>query len=285
MKTITLVILILTLSSSVYCNYPDSLSITSMNIRFYGLGGEASGSYQDEFRDNWLMEHFINKKILSDVMVFQEIVNKSRLQNLFKNDYSCISYDSIQKFHQYVVLCYKKNLYYFDKAKNDVDYVINSSSLEKYRPAVYGVLKTKEMIPIINIIGVHLKAKEGYHETRLEQVKLISEEITAINETTPSIIIGDFNLLSETEVIGVSEVLSSLNLKHIPNDKFTYIGFGHQNILDHAWITQEIDANLEVISPLAVDQTSSKRFDNQSFYNRFISDHAAIKVTLSNIMK
>lgn len=277
-KQLLLALLILFISTNTIAK---NLTITSFNIRFYGFGGEYSGSLTDEFRDDWLSEYMKKNNIMSDVIVFQEIIDKNRLRKLLANNYNCISYKNDQKNHLHVVICYRYKTFIFDKVAGDDNHIIDNSSLERYRPAVYGILKNRDAKPLLRIVGVHLKARETHFKTRKKQAKIIKKNLQTLDSSVPTIIIGDFNLHSEKEVNDISEIFKDLGLKHVDNNRFTYMSPTFEGILDHVWLSESLShKELIVKGPKTKDFNDTKRFDNLYFYNKFISDHAPIIISI-----
>lgn len=263
------------------------LTITSFNIRYLGLGGEPAGTIEDEFRIPWIQTFMRENNLFSDVIIFQEIVDKQKVKEILPVDYTCESYKSSQENHQHVVICYYDDFYdggpfAFMPVKGDHNYIIEESALTKYRPAVYGVLRDFESNnPLLRVVGVHLKAQAERFETRKEQATIIKDALKGLDQNIPTMIIGDFNLHSEDEVNSLSTIFNDIGLSHVENKESTYRSPSFEGILDHVWLSGNVKhSDLRVVGPKGKEEREAKRFDNLFFYNKFVSDHAAITLRI-----
>ena len=261
----------------------QSLSLTTMNIRVYGRGGVYAGTLEDEFRDKWLNEFISTRLGESDVIAFQEIVNKETLeQNVILNKMKCVSYDSDQEFHIHVVLCFK-NKYDLLIEKGDDNYALEESALKKYRPAVYGVLAQNGK-KLAHIMAVHLKAHPKGHETRTKQMKIIEARINEFNDDLPVIILGDFNSYKDAgDFEMINNLLTGHNIIHAEmGELMTYKTFLYSGVFDHFWISNklEIEQTPRVDGPCNSKKRGGERFDNLFFYNQFVSDHCPVTLNI-----
>src|SRR4051812_38926083 len=88
-----------------------SLTVTTMNVEFYGLNNDNAQ------RDPAINEYLDENDLRSDVMVFQEIVDVERLkEKIVGPDYTCISYESRAHGHQHVVVCHRPTVQ-FERAE------------------------------------------------------------------------------------------------------------------------------------------------------------------------
>ncbi len=265
----------------------SALSITTFNVKIFGLGGHFSGEIGDEYRDNWLKEFVANNLNDSDVITFQEIVDVSRLKNMLFPEYQCVSYDtleSVSRKHQHIVLCYKTSKYYFANFYND-NYIIEEVALIKYRPALYGVLMDLKGNAVADIVSLHLKASPSGKEKRLRQAKILKDFLKGKRHKgyRPLIITGDFNTFNN-DVEELSNVFNELEIKHVDNDLWTYRVWKYQNQFDHFWVSNnalEKIKSIKVSGPCNNQQGYFSRYQDVGFYNTFISDHCPVTLDIS----
>lgn len=138
-----------------------ALTITSLNIEWFGRGGVISGSPVDEYRIQRLRDFLLYQIPASDVLVLQEITAVELLQDSFP-EYDCKTYEP--RFnHQHVVLCaltkYTSDFFEIE----DVDlgsYGLRPGSGLSLTYGKGGLFRKKKTL---NIVGVHLKAGRFDH--------------------------------------------------------------------------------------------------------------------------
>lgn len=245
----------------------QALTVTSLNIEWYGRGGSIDGQHQDEYRDSRLKEFLLQEKILSDVYVFQEITDPERLSELLKS-FECRTYDNIQKRHQYVVICTRPELF----IASDVDFDVQLGH-HGLRPAMMMTIKG-ENGESVQIVGVHLKA--GVHETktRLSQVEKISQS-DKLNQATKVLVIGDFNTFDDDHVL-MEDIFNQSHLEGVEIPSYTYFG-QKPRTLDRAWGKNINVKEINIFGPCQKDSVPHP-FSAYDFYQRFISDHCALQV-------
>jgi len=285
MKRIILIII----SLVIFCAHSKELKISSLNIRVYGQGGMYAGTLEDEFRDKWL-KGFIEAKLGdSDVIIFQEIMNKESLINNIVSDMNCVSYDRSNTIddnkenHIYVVVCFNKK-YQFLKEQSEDNYAYEPMALHKYRPAVYGVLCENKK-KLAHIVGLHLKALPQGHQTRVKQMEILSKRLTEINDGLPIIVGGDYNTYNTDEIEDykmINSYLNPLNLFSANQENLiTYKTPLFTGTFDHFWISQSVYSNSSFTVNGPCNATSSgPRFDDLYFYNQFVSDHCPITLSI-----
>ncbi|MGK0367981.1 MAG: exonuclease III [Thermoproteota archaeon] len=269
------------------------LSIVSFNIRWFGIGGEMSGSASDEFRTKWLTEYIEKNLSKHDVIVFQEIVIKSALYKIMKPlDFYCRSYTSDSRKHQYVVICTKNHLEFVREkyARSYALAAVGSVNNSKLRPAVVGIVREKKTkLKLAHILGIHLKAMGHHTETRLKQSRIIRDTINKFKDNLPTVLVGDFNSLNsaatglfEDDITYMKDIFADAGLRIIRTSKpYTYRVPKLGLKLDHFFISQGTHTTrLKILGPCNKDFKSGHRYDNIEFYNRFISDHCPISLTL-----
>ena len=263
------------------------LKISTFNVKLYGMGGEWVGQPSDEYRDFWIREFMSATIGDSDVIVFQEIVNdKHFISERAKGGFNCLSYSHNDEKHQHVVICYLATQYDFAKEEGDDNYTMEEVAFGRLRPALHGTLTGKDGKHLIRIVGVHLKASLKDYETRYKQVALITKGLKSVDNKIPTIVLGDFNTYDQTNDVGVlTENFKEVNLVHINNfDHSTYMTPQWKSRFDHFWVSSTLEGAsiYKVYGPCAIqgDITSKSKYDNLYFYNRFISDHCPVSLTL-----
>lgn len=276
-----LVLLLLMISSPAQA----AISFTTLNIRFYGLYSEEDQRDQEgETRDATINAYLDANALRTDVMVFQEIVDVDRLKrNIVGFGYSCFTYSSRQSKHQYVVVCHKPKLR-FEKAADDDDYILEDVALEKYRPAVHGILSdARTGAKIAHLVAVHLKAMPEDSAMRMEQVGLIRDYLAYEREDSlPVVLVGDSNLFPE-DVPRVDELLadSTLRMTQVQtpgNYSYRVPTFGQK--FDRFWITRglTVEGTPRIVGPCNAEGPSA---ENQiKAHNRDVSDHCAVTLKL-----
>ncbi len=276
--------------------HSSQINVGSLNLRWFGLGGEMSGELEDEFRDKWIKEFLRPSLQKLDVITFQEIVDFERLQKLMKSfNFFCLSYKNTYYKHQKVATCYKHNKYIHQELASYPNFIIEeigSVDNRKLRPALIFKLlnkKTKKLEAIIT--ALHLKASTDKKSalTRLAQIDIL-ENVTASLKGYPVVILGDFNThqkedtsLERDDIDLYKDILSTSNLKYVKNHTgVTYKVKGSSKHLDHIFVSNSIIATATRVNDACrLSPRNKKRFQNYLFYNRFISDHCLIESTLT----
>lgn len=264
-------VILLIFGSFVFSIIAQALQITTMNIRLYGIGGVWAGGIEDEFRDRTLKQFILQNLSKTDVFLFEEIVDVSRLQNLMKSvdsSFQCTSYNWPHENggsgganggdkHQYIALCYKTNIFQFYPDSSSKIFDVSGFAYwpvakKKYRPALVGILENIETNEKVRIIGVHLKALAESSAIRLEQISMIKDYINSFNDTTQSdnnkrmkstIILGDFNTANE-DLKNIERILLDIvdiSFARLDQDfLFTFKSYSGQVAFDHIFISNDI---------------------------------------------
>jgi endonuclease/exonuclease/phosphatase family metal-dependent hydrolase len=256
----------------------QDISITTFNIKFYGLNGVHGGQAGSETRDDKIKAHLTKHQIWTDVMIFQEIVDVAGLEDLVGSNYSCKSYDHADSTHQHVVLCHKKT-FTFVTASDDDNYALEEVSLDKHRPAVHGILVNKDGKKLLHIFGVHLKAQPDCSDVRATQVGLIGDYMKSRADNEPTIILGDFNSYGD-DPVKFSEVFADEAIAMTPatdSYKFSYRSGGQGSKLDRIWLSN----SLQVVSPAKVSGPCNDAGGSSQAiktYNKEVSDHCPVTI-------
>jgi hypothetical protein len=158
------------------------VTITTFNIAFYGTGGKLNGTPEDEKRDPYLKSFIKNSIPISDIFVFEEIVDVPRVKTLLPADWNCLSYESRYASHQHVVLCHSDKYTFIREATDDND-VIDEVAGERgtLRPALTAIVADQEGNQLFRIVGVHLKATPTYAATRISQAGIKKKTILSLS--------------------------------------------------------------------------------------------------------
>lgn len=251
------------------------LSVTSLNIQWYGIGGVLEGESGDEYRDDRIHEFLTEQIPTSDVYVFQEVTDMVRVASLLIG-YQCYTYSSQNIKHQHVVICADPAVVISSTVEYSVQ--LNSPGL---RPAM--VLNVKYKDKEVAIVGLHLKAKRDSTDKRLSQVQALADS-QLISDN--AILIGDFNSYDKAStgrssddselfdgLLGPVNYVQSINETNSP----TFLGFS-KRILDRVWTRGMEVQSHKVYGPCNRESVSGP-FNNNGFFKRFVSDHCAIQVT------
>jgi hypothetical protein len=268
MKTLLLLLIFLQ-------NTAFALTVTNLNIEWFGRGGIKEGTTVDEYRGKRLHDLITNQIPKSDVLVFQEITAPELLQATFPK-WQCESYETTARRHQHVMICVRPEAF----ISKDVDYQVQLGSFG-LRAAMIVNVKYGENKKL-SIVGVHLKAGPNDTGRRLEQVKKLADS-TKISQQ--ALIIGDFNTftkdrtgLAKDDDQLMADLLSPIGFKQVEFEGNTYIS-RYPKKLDRAWLRGELVPTAQVYGPCR-EKSAPWPYANYSFYKRFISDHCIVQVKL-----
>jgi hypothetical protein len=266
------VIFVLVFSSSCW-----GFAVTSLNLEWFGRGGEKVGQEQDEYRHGYVRDFLLQKLPASDVFVFQEVVDVGALKDTF-HEFSCASYDENNQMHQHVVICWKNSLHLV--ASEVIESVrLGSSGL---RPALKVILSDGNFE--VSLYGVHLKAGRSYTKKRQRQVFELSKVLGSEQKV---IIVGDFNTftsdrtqLEKDDHIYMDEILTPLSFTSVDVGAGTFVE-RPSRVLDRAWY-RGLSLNRSDVYGPCVDQSVEPPYSLKSFFTRFVSDHCALRLEVSH---
>lgn len=173
-----------------------TLTFTTFNIAWYGLGGSKNGSLENEHRNTAIKNFIATELAKSDVISFQEVVDVAGVKaNLLPKDWNCDSYDHNDAKHQHVVLCHRPGLQFSREPSDSNDIIDDVARNDGHsRPALHLIVSDASGKAITRVIGVHLKAFPNYAVTRYSQAKKIGLYLQNVAEKDlPVVILGDFN--------------------------------------------------------------------------------------------
>ncbi len=249
-----------------------ALTVTSLNIQWYGRGGSMYGLPSDEYRDEKIKD-FLTKQIpKSDVFVLQELTDTARISALLPNHF-CETYGDGGRGHQNVSICVKNNSQAIFSVDEDI------AVGKRLRPAFAAKLDNG-----INIIGLHLKAGSKETDLRLDQIEsLINSPLTDSVENPNTLIIGDFNTYRSSltrnevdDVILMDGVFGQTGFTRTAHETSTYLGYG-QRIFDRVWSRGLVVKKAEVYGPCRRESVKFP-YSKAEYFRRFVSDHCALQV-------
>jgi len=274
------------------------LNVVTFNIRWYGLGGDFSGT-GSEYRDPSIREFITTYLSNADLILFEEIVDVRRFYNNVIRDFmNCITYDHPSSKHQHVVLCYKKD-FKFIKEPDDKNYALESVAFnsDRYRPALHGILVHQSGRALAHVIGLHLKAYPEKTDVRLQQTAILAKRLNELGNRLPVIVLGDMNSHSPSEngqYKNDYELMQDVfdrnhaGVMRVPNNYPTFRNDQQQHILDHVWVSYGVSVPQKPwVFKACWDQrrtvqtrASSRNYENLAYYNRYVSDHCPLAMTL-----
>ncbi len=244
----------------------QALSLTSLNIEWYGRGGVITGDQSHEYRDAFLEDFLRNKLPPSDIYIFQEITSPTKLMALFKS-HQCFTYDSAAKFHQYILICARPELL----EGMAVDY-----SVQLGNPGLRAapIAQIKYQGGLLSVVGIHLKAGREELETRITQLYMLA---TGADLQQKVIAIGDFNTFEGDEA-QMSSFLQQYNFVSRSPAHPTFLG-RNPHTFDRAWSRDIEVKSINVYGPCNQENTPYP-YNEYAHYQRFISDHCALRIEI-----
>jgi hypothetical protein len=264
---------------------PSKVKISTLNLKWYGIGGFMWNDAEDEFRRENIKK-FIDQVLHdSEIIVFTEIVETDDLKALMQDRMECVTYEGEWSRHQHVVACYDKDK--FRAEKFDSDFIISEAALGSggLRPALQVKICEKTGECFLQVLGVHLAAKNKT-EKRAEQLKTVNENLKRQTKRLPTVIAGDFNSYIKEQTGGekddmeiFEEVLSEDLVpfrsvtKHIP----TYNSGEHGRAYDHIVVSQGISVHrVWGYEACAKEPNLEKKFIPYGSYRRYYTDHCPV---------
>lgn len=271
-----------------------SLKFTTLNIEWYGLGGDINGNPSKEHRDQYLKDFFKKEVTTSDVVAFEEIVDVARLERLLPDDWTCVSYDSSNPKHQHVVLC-TSGAYDFANVEYDDNATIETVSDDNFvraRPAVrVNLIDSKSKKILATVVGVHLKSQDVSSDIRKHQMEMIAADLYQLPKDRPFVIMGDMNTydLENSDFLTVADkytlekalqakIGSAKLVDH--TEKYTFKNHKHESQFDHFLINNFTPVGAPHVFEVCNNPNSGSKYLDLNFYNRNISDHCPTTVEL-----
>ncbi len=249
-----------------------AVSVTSLNVEWFGRGGSMRGAIEDEYRKSYLREFILKHIPRSDVYVFQEIVDVDLFRSYFP-EFKCRTHDE-NKDYLHVVMCTRD--FKFIKFK-----VLEPTRLSRFglRPVIMGLFKNK-LGQKFNVFGVHLKAGVSDTDVRFQQIQMMESELKL---NVPGVLIGDFNSFPKA-ITGLNYSDTQIFARHLwpvgwveaPLREITFFS-RRKNKLDRVYVKNMENTEVQVLGPCKENLKSGQKFHRKTYYEKFISDHCAIR--------
>lgn len=270
--------------------YGRNLTITSFNIRYYGRTDRPDEVPLPSERNQHIKDFLENEVPYSDVIVFQEIMDKEELfNNVLSRDFNCISYDNTKDSHQFVVMCARSKYKWKVDSSSDDNFVIEEVALGSsgMRPAVHAILGDNKGKSLLRVVGVHLKAFPVRTDMRALQMEYIAKHLAKSDNSIPTIITGDFNTysedqtgLSKSDITILNEKIKEQNVNlEMPAhpSQYTYRSGLYRSKFDHFWKSTDLKSFGPVqVTGYCNDATLLPKSLNVEDYYKYISDHCPV---------
>lgn len=253
----------------------ESLTFSEINLNWFGRGGT-------EPRSQTIRKFLRDQGLMSDVMAFEEIVDRARLErDVLGGDYTCHSYQRSAANHQYVVICHKK-MFKLEIAPGAASYALESVDVTGHlRPAVHGILTTASGRPLLHVFAVHLKAMPESGAVRLSQIGKIAAYLDAGPTREPVVLLGDFNTFAE-DPSTFDRALAVVDLRQVdlpePYSWASTTEHFDPAKFDRVWVSTALTA--AVSHARIVGPCSSGDDTLIGPYNNDVSDHCAVTLTV-----
>lgn len=256
------------------------LSITTFNIKYFGLDGDHDGEPGDDLRNNTIVAHMNKYDLWSDVNIFQEIVDIPALKALMGTNYLCQSYDNPDPRHQHVVICHKKK-YTFLPASDDDNYTLEDVAIGRHRPAVHGILIARNGDRLMHVVGVHLKAQPDQSAIREQQTNMIADYLESRDDLEPILIAGDFNTFDNDSTM-MTDIYrrDGVDMMQVNNsNQYTFRSGSTGSKLDRFWVSKSL---VVTQNPKVAGPCNSVAGNNAAIkqYNQQVSDHCPVTIKI-----
>lgn len=271
------------------------LKFATLNIEWYGIGGNINGVSKDEHRDDHLRDFLKQYVLTADVVAFEEIVDVARLEKLLPADWTCASYDHPNEKHQHVVLCTSGSY-----ALRNVDYDNNNTietvalDADRSRPAVrMDIVERKSNTVLVTVVAVHLKSSDKDSEHRRYQMEMIGQDLKKLPAGRAFVVMGDMNTF-DTKNSNLIKIDDKYNLEKalqlsIPQAKLVAhtVKYTFRNDYHSSQFDQFLVNNLVVkSSPHVFDvcnnpQQKTRDYFDLDYYNYNVSDHCPVSLDVT----
>lgn len=257
----------------------SALTITTLNLEWFGRGGDLLGHEENEYRFPTVKEFIETQLNKTDLFMFEEVTHIAALSKILPG-WDCRSYDVLNTKHQHVAACLKPGF-------TMVDSTIESVRLGAVglRPAFKVIVSAADGAKTA-VIGLHLKAGATESATRVQQAQALVAAMTE-QDPTPTLVVGDFNTfpkdktgLAKDDHELIAEVFQTRGLAQVGGTVPTYGGF-YGKTFDRVWTKNIKTEAFWIKGPCVNEGQGFNRYSERSFYSRFVSDHCAVSVTVS----
>lgn len=261
-----------------------ALTVTTLNLEWFGRGGDIAGTEEEEYRGPTIRDFIARHLAATDLFVFEEITSLRQLSEMMPG-WDCRTYEAENLKHQHVAACAKVGIEF--AGASTIDSVRLGS--EGLRPA-YKLHVKDRLGRTFYVIGVHLKAGKFESPKRMEQVTQLTQALAdEAEDQTPVVVLGDFNTFqpnpqfpdgSPDDAVLMDGIFAKKGLKQIGGQAATYLGGSFGRTFDRVWTRGVTPQSYNVKGACAQASDQTDRFNQRSFYTRFVSDHCPVTVTL-----
>lgn len=290
-KALIIIVLFLTqgTANAVFKPNSETVTVSTFNIKWYGLGGGMWNHPSQEYRQSFLKRFFEEELASSDIIVFSEIVKTESLAALLFPRMDCVTYSGQWDRHQHTMICYNNKKFHAEKY--DTDYIIPEVNLGSggQRPATQAKICRIHGKCFLQVLGVHLAAGRKTQK-RMEQVQYIKNALVKQDNPLPTIILGDFNSYSieqtgfEKSDMGFFEdILSDQHqqFRSVTRGIGTYNSGERARNYDHIVISHEIKVLKRWGYQACQAQVNmNERFVPYFSFRRYFSDHCPVTAEL-----
>lgn len=259
-----------------------TLTFVSFNTRYYGLGGEMENEPKDEKRQKDLKKFFNSNVPRADIYAFQEVVDVAQVPGvLVPATYNCLTYQNHFPKHQHVVLCVNPKYQILHEPNDDNDTIEEVAGVEgRSRPALHFILGTKAGVPLVRVVGVHLKAFPDQSATRASQARAIAKFLATVSDPhLPVVVTGDFNTFNQDED-AIDLIFNSLGVGLVKNPlPFTFRTEIYSSRFDQFYMSTSLKlAEPMWTYPICNVQGTLEGIAAVRNYNESISDHCPVSI-------
>lgn len=249
-----------------------NLNLVTFNIRCFGFDGHYFGNSRTETRILSLKKFIAKNFNKADVFILQEIMDLEIVNKILPEGFKFFHYTHEYPRHMHVVLACREN--YDFKQIN----LVPNTTLDdtKSRPVIYGLL-TENNLPLLHILGVHLKSGFEHTEKRIYQCQSIRDFIETLDAKIPVVLGGDFNSHfksrtgKEKDDLEFFKILFDSQMSLSFHGQKTYVLPTEDAQLDHFWTK---DCDIQSISVYDI-KTYSEANSLKNYYHE-ISDHLPV---------
>lgn len=267
------------------------LKLTTLNLKWFGLGGNIWNTPDQEFRTGSLRQFISQELPDTEAFVFTEVVGFDDLAKILDSRYQCATYERENNpKHQKIVLCYDSGLLRLEKYDADFEVTEVALGSRMLRPALQAKICHAKGECFAQLIGLHLVARAATSK-RLEQLAFLRQELDRQHNPLPTIIAGDFNSqelknnqpgeddidLFEAALSHPDRSFQSVN-RHIPT-----FGSGERaQTLDHIMTSKNIlAAQVKGYAACEREQKLNKTFIPSYSFRRYYTDHCPVTALLN----
>jgi endonuclease/exonuclease/phosphatase family metal-dependent hydrolase len=276
-------------SAAAHSKISDKITITTFNLKWYGLGGGMWNDPSQEYRQEKLFAFFKQELAGADLVVFTEVVKVEEFTQLVRNLWDCETYTGGWSRHQHVVTCYKPESLRLEQY--DDDWIIEEVDLGSLglRPATQVKVCHRQGHCFLQVIGLHLVAGPKT-EKRIRQVEHLRDHLRKQKRPLPTVITGDLNSyfqyqsgLQKDDIDFFEDILSQNknNFRSVTRHIRTYNSGNWARSYDHIIVTDNIKVKRTWgYEACQEEQDFRKQFIPYPSFSKYFSDHCPVSAEL-----